>query len=70
MREGIADIIRSEFNKKNTLTLSELYEIVSKNPNLNIDPSKIKHRIRSTIYSLQQSNEIARIERNTYKKSK
>lgn len=65
---GIADIIRAEFNKGNELTLGDLHKVLLKHPEITIEHSKLGHRIRSTIYSLNKSNEIVRIGKSTYKK--
>ena len=69
MANSFSQRVRSEFEKGEELTLDELYEILSKNPLLKVDPSKLKHRIRSTIYSLQKANEIVRLRDATYKKA-
>ncbi len=61
-------IVRSEFDKGKELTLAYLYDIVSKNPQIQLDQNKLKHRIRSTVYGLQKTHEIVRIGNSTYKK--
>lgn len=70
MSESITDIIRNEFNKNDEITLEELYDILAKNPIVkHLDSRKIKHRVRSTIYSLKKGNSIIQVGKATYKKS-
>jgi len=68
MPESITDIIKKEFDEREKITLKELYELLSKNPNIGVDHSKLKHRIRSTLYSLKHSNNIKRVGEATYEK--
>lgn len=63
------DIIRKIFEEKIELTLNELYEILSKNSKFTLSEGKLKHRIRSSIYSLKKNGEITRIKNSTYKKT-
>jgi len=62
-------MIRREFDKKNVVSLNDLYIILSQNPKIPIKGKKLRHRIRSTLNSLNQQYEIIRIEEGVYKKS-
>lgn len=68
MRVNLAEVVRAEFENKKQLTLEDLYKLLSQNSDINIEPSKLKHRIRSTIYSLQQSKKIKRVGGAIYEK--
>lgn len=65
---SLVGLIRDEFHKGNEITLTDLYNILSKNPDVTIEHYKLGHRIRSAIYSLQKGNEIIRVRDATYKK--
>jgi len=69
MPTSFAHLVRSEFNKGNELTLDQLYATFLKNPDLKLSTPILKHRIRSSIYSLQKSNEVTRIGDACYKKT-
>ncbi|MBI3842159.1 MAG: hypothetical protein HY295_03285 [Thaumarchaeota archaeon] len=69
MHTSLVNLIRNEFDKGKEITLTELYNILSKNPDVTIERYKLGHRIRSAIYSLQKSNEIVRVRDATYKKA-
>ena len=69
MQTSFVKLIRNEFNKGKELSLDQLYSILSKNPDMKLTPSILKHRIRSSIYSLQQNNEITRVGEARYKKN-
>lgn len=69
MGGGFAEIVRKVLENGNPITLTELYDIISKNPDAKVDPDKLKHRVRSTIYSLQKSKEVVRVGGTTYKKT-
>ena len=68
MQTSFVKLIRNEFNKGKELSLDQIYATLSKNPDLKLSTSILKHRIRSSIYSLQQSNEVTRIGDSLYKK--
>jgi len=68
MAGGFADIVRNAFAKGEPVTLAELYDIISKNPDTKVEPANLKHRVRSAIYSLQKSKEVVRVGGTTYKK--
>jgi len=70
MHASFMSLLRNEFDKGNAITLDYLYGLLAKNPDLKLNSSTLKHRIRSTIYALQKSNEIVRVAAATYKKSK
>lgn len=68
MGTGFTEIVRKSFEKGDPITLIELYDMISKNPDAKVDPDKLKHRVRSSIYSLQKSKEIIRVGGTTYQK--
>ncbi len=57
------------FSEKDKLTLKEMYNEISKNPNLEWSEQKLRHRIRSSIYSMKKSGEIIRVGDSTYKRA-
>ncbi|HZS74813.1 MAG TPA: hypothetical protein VFA69_09975 [Candidatus Nitrosotalea sp.] len=61
-------LVRNEFEEGEPVTLNQLYEILSKNPEVKIRPDVLGHRIRSAIYALHKSNKIMRVSDSTYKK--
>lgn len=68
MGGGFAGIVRKAFENGEPITLTELYDMISKNPDAKVDPATLKHRVRSAIYSLQKSKEVVRVGGTTYKK--
>jgi len=65
----LSDVIRDEFEKNETQSLKDLFEVVQAHENYShLSPKNIKHKIRSTIYSMQQSNEIQKVGTALYKK--
>ena len=51
-----ASIIASEFKQNNTRTLKDLYASLSANPDVALEGSILKHRIRSALYGLKKAN--------------
>ena len=47
-------LMRTIFMEKEQWTLNELFEILSKNSNLELSENVMKHRIRSGVYSLKR----------------
>ena len=68
MGGGFADIVRKAFENGEPITLTELYDVILKNPDAKVEPANLKHRVRSAIYSLQKSKEVVRVGGTTYKK--
>ena len=67
MKISFSSIIREMFNEQNQLTLKEIFQELSKNPNIDLSESKLQHRIRSTLYSLKKNGKINHIKNSTYR---
>jgi len=66
---SIMKLVRGAFKTKSKRTLDELYVILKdRNDEFQIKESEIRHRVRSAIFSLKQSNEIRRVDSSTYEK--
>ena len=61
-------IIKREFEKGQTLSLTRLYEIVVNSPGIKLDEQKLKHRIRSNIDYLLRTGKIKRVNQAIYQK--
>ena len=68
MAESMIKLIRHMFNENKELTLKQIYDILEENPKIEITGNTLKHRIRSSIYSLKEGNSVKRIDVATYKK--
>ena len=68
-KNQFSKIIRDMFEENEELTLRDLYEDLSKNDDIDIDASTLRHRIRSSLFSLKQSGHIKRVSDATYKKA-
>jgi hypothetical protein len=55
------------FVEQNQITLKDIFQELSKNPNIDLPENILQHRIRSTIYSLKKSGEINRVGNSTYR---
>lgn len=60
--------IVNEFDSHETLTISELYEILSKTT-YDIPKNVLRHRVRSSIDSLLRKGTVIRVAPATYRKS-
>lgn len=69
MSGSFSDIVRKVFENGEPIALTKIYEIISKNPDVKVEPANLKHRVRSAIYSLQQSKEVVRVGGTMYKKA-
>ena len=58
--------VKDEFMKNKTQTLEELYDTLSKNPEVSLEGTVLKHRIRSAIYGLKQANNVELVSKATY----
>ena len=67
MASKVTAMILEVLETKDEVTLNELYAVVSENPDLVWEPSVMKHRVRSALYSLQQANKVERSAAKTYK---
>lgn len=62
------NLMRDIFEENEQLTLNQLYDILSQNPKFTLSEAKMRHRIRSSIYTLKKNGEIIRVKDSTYKK--
>ena len=58
--------VKDEFMQNKTRTLEELYDTLSENPEVSLEGTVLKHRIRSAIYGLKQGNKIKHIGKAQY----
>ena len=68
MAESMVKLIRKMFDENKELTLKQIYDGLEENSNIGITGNTLKHRIRSSIYSLKKGNSVKRIDAATYQK--
>ncbi len=61
-----AKLVKDEFKKNKTRTLAELYDALSSNSEVSLEGTTLKHRIRSAIYGLKQTNKVKLVSKATY----
>ena len=61
-----AKLVKDEFRKNKTRTLAQLYDALSSNSEVSLEGTTLKHRIRSAIYGLKQTNKVELISKATY----
>ena len=61
-----AAIVSAELLRHKTRTLVQLYDALDANPDVNLDGSVLKHRIRSTLYGLKQAKKVELVSKGTY----
>ena len=61
-----AKLVKDEFKKNKTRTLAELYDALSSNSEVSLEGTTLKHRIRSAIYGLKQTNKVDLVSKATY----
>ena len=61
-----AKLVKEEFRKNETRTLAQLYDALSSNPEISLEGTTLKHRIRSAIYGLKQTNKVELVSKATY----
>ena len=61
-----AKLVKDEFRKNKTRTLAQLYDALSSNSEVSLEGITLKHRIRSAIYGLKQTNKVELISKATY----
>lgn len=61
-----AQIVKNEFTEHKTRTLQQLYDALDSNPDIVLEGSTLKHRIRSALYGLKQANKIELVSKATY----
>ncbi len=61
-----AKLVKDEFRKNKTRTLAQLYDALSSNSEVSLEGTTLKHRIRSAIYGLKQTNKVKLDTKATY----
>ena len=61
-----ANLVKEEFKQNGTRTLEQLYDTLSENPEVSLEGTTLKHRIRSAIYGLKQSNKVKHVTKAKY----
>jgi len=61
-----AKLVKDEFRKNKTRTLAQLYDALSSNSDVSLEGTTLKHRIRSAIYGLKQTNKVELVSKATY----
>ena len=61
-----ANLVKEEFKQNSTRTLEQLYDTLSENPEVSLEGTTLKHRIRSAIYGLKQSNKVKHVTKAKY----
>ena len=61
-----AAIVSAELLEHKTRTLVQLYDALDANPDVNLDGSVLKHRIRSALYGLKQAKKVNLVSKGTY----
>ena len=61
-----AKLVKEEFSQNKTRTLAQLYDALSSNSEVSLEGTTLKHRIRSAIYGLKQTNKVELISKATY----
>ena len=65
-----AQIVKEEFTEHKTRTLQQLYNTLDSNPDVELEGSTLKHRIRSALYGLKQAQKVELISKATYSTTK
>ena len=61
-----AKLVKEEFRKNETRTLAQLYDTLSSNSEISLEGTTLKHRIRSAIYGLKQTDKVKLVSKATY----
>lgn len=64
---SITNRIKKEFEKKDTLTLHEIYSILSQYEEVEYISSNLKHKIRGSIHSMKKRGDLEQIDKAIYK---
>ena len=59
-------LVKEEFSQNKTRTLAQLYDALSSNSEVSLEGTTLKHRIRSAIYGLKQTNKVELVSQATY----
>ena len=65
-----AQIVKEQFVEHKTRTLQVLYDALDAHPDVTLEGSTLKHRIRSALYGLKQSGKIDLVTKATYSVTK
>lgn len=65
----VTQLILRELDKKQEVTLDHLFNIISRYPQIKLERSVLKHRIRANLYSLEHSKKVKRVDRATFSKT-
>lgn len=65
-----AQIVKEEFTEHKTRTLQQLYNTLDSNPDVELEGSTLKHRIRSALYGLKQAGKVELTSKATYSTTK
>lgn len=66
MKTLISELVIQELIKNHEVTLNTLYEILSKDPRVRMEPKILKHRIRAKLYSLENNGKVVKVGRATF----
>ena len=61
-----AKLVKDEFAQNKTRTLAQLYDTLSTNSEVSLEGTTLKHRIRSAIYGLKQTDKVKLVSKATY----
>jgi len=61
-----AKLVKDEFAQNKTRTLAQLYDTLSSNSEISLEGTTLKHRIRSAIYGLKQTDKVKLVSKATY----
>ena len=61
-----AAMVSAELLKHKTRTLVQLYDTLHTNPDVSLEGSVLKHRIRSALYGLKQANKVDLVSKGTF----
>ena len=68
MPQSFTNLIIQEFENKIPINTRDLFLTLSNNPNVTLYDEDLKHRIRSVLFRLRQSQKIKRISQGEYVK--
>ena len=61
-----AKLVKDEFAQNKTRTLAQLYDALSSNSEVSLEGTTLRHRIRSAIYGLKQTDKVKLVSKATY----
>ena len=66
---GLLATIRKLFDEHEVLTLKKLYELLGDRMAESGDAGKFKHRVRASLHSLKERQELIHVEKGKWKKA-